>query len=433
MYKKKIKLIKLSNKFFSNLFDKLFPLNRSIMGEGYKATLKILNQFVGFNFYKFTSGKKVFDWVVPNEWVLKDAYILDPRGKKICDYRKNNLHVMNYSQKLNKTLSLKDLKLLLNSSKKLSNAIPYTTSYYKKNYGFNITHNQKKKLKPGKYKAFINSYFKKGKLIVAEKKLKGKSNKDFLISSYICHPSMANNELSGPLVLLGLYKIIKSWPDKNFNYKFVINPETIGSICYLHKKRGIIKKNLAGGLVLTCLGGTKKKLSFKKSKKNNSELNKFFEYFNELKMCSLRDYTPLTGSDERQYCSPGFNLPVGQIARSVYKEYKEYHTSLDNKKFMDIKKIKLSIQQIAYFVNIFDKLSGKVVRKNKFSELFLQKYNLYKDKNNNNLTKTIIYLLGYSDSSLRIIDIIKKYKLDFQTTIKAIDILKRKKLIKILQ
>lgn len=242
---------------------------------------------------------------------------------------------------------------------------------------------------------------------------------------------MANNELSGPLVLLGLFEKIKSWPNRKFNYKFIINPETIGSICYLHKNRRNIKKKLAGGLILACLGGPNKSLSFKKSRKDNSEINKFFEYFNELKLCSLRKYTPLTGSDERQYCSPGFNLPVGQISRTIYKEYKEYHSSLDNKNFMDINNIRLSINNIIYFLYIFDTLSGKIVRKNKYSELFLEKYNLYKNKSSNKLTKAIIYLLGHSDCSTRIIDIITRYKLDFQNTSKAIEILKRKKLIKI--
>ena len=149
----------------------------------------------------------------------------------------------------------------------------------------------------------IKSEFKVGNLIVGEKILKGNSNKDFLISSYLCHPSMANNELSGPLVLLGLYEKIKKWKKRKFNYKFVINPETIGSICYLKKNKKKIKKKIAGGLVLTCLGGPKKYLSFKKTRKSDSEINKFFEYFNHLRLCKLREYTPLTGSDERQYCS----------------------------------------------------------------------------------------------------------------------------------
>ncbi len=428
-----MKKIIISNKFFSNLFDKLFPLNRSLLGEGYEESLKILNQYIGFKFLKFKSGTKVFDWVVPKEWSIKSAYILTPDKKKICDFKKNNLHVMNYSIAVNKILDLRKLKKFLQSLKNLPAAIPYTTSYYKNNWGFNISHNQKNKLKPGNYKAVIKSEFKNGNLIVGEKILKGSTKKDFLISSYLCHPSMANNELSGPLVLLGLYEKLRKWKQRRFNYRFVINPETIGSICYLSKNRKKIRKKIVGGLILTCLGGSNKFLSFKKTRKNNSEINKFFEYFNQLKLCKLREYTPLTGSDERQYCSPGFNLPVGQISRTIYKEYKEYHTSLDNKKFMKIKSIKSTINELIYFLKIIDTFSGKIIRKQKYSELFLQKYNLYKDKSNNKLTKTIIYLLGHSDGSSSIIDIILRYNLNFKDTAKAIQILKSKKLIKIIE
>ena len=220
----------------------------------------------------------------------------------------------------------------------------------------------------------------KGNLLIGEKTLKGSSKKDFLISSYLCHPSMANNELSGPLVLLGLYAKIKSWKKRRLNYRFLINPETIGSICFLNKYKKNIKKKIIGGLVLTCLGGPKKKISFKKTRKDNSEINKFFEYFKKLKLCELRDYTPLTGSDERQFCSPGFNLPIGQVSRTIYLQYKEYHSSLDNKKFMDIKNIQNSINSIGNFIKIFDDLNGKIIRTKKYSEIFLQRYNLYKDK-----------------------------------------------------
>ena len=429
--KKEIKKIYINNAFFSKLFDVLFPINRSILGEGYKKSLKILSDYIDFKIYKFPSGKKVFDWVVPKNWIIKDGYILTPANKKICEFKKNNLHVMGYSQNINKTLKLKALNKILNSSRKLPTAIPYTTSYYKKNFGFNISYNQKKKLKPGLYRAFINSYFENGNLLIGEKILKGNTNKEFLISSYLCHPSMANNELSGPLVLLGLYEKIKSWKKRRLNYKFVLNPETIGSICYLHKYKKQIKKKFNVSIFLTFFGGQKKKLSFKKTRDDNSEINKFFEYFEEKKLCEVREYTPLTGSDERQFCSPGFNLPVGQISRTVYLNYKEYHSSLDNKKFMNINNIKKSVEKIEILLKRFDDLNGEILRRKKYSEIFLQKYNLYKDKRNNNLTKAIIYLLGHSDKGTRIIDIIKKYKLDFQITLKAIEILTKHRLIKI--
>jgi len=418
---------------YSKIFDDLLYLNRSIMGEGYNKSLNILDKFFKFKFYKFISGKKIFSWKVPKEWFVKEGYILTPDKKKICDYKKNNLHLMNYSSCFNGTLNLSSLKKILNSNKKLPTAIPYTTTYYNKRYGFNISHNEKKKLKEGLYKVKINTRFKKGNIILGERILKGCNKKEFLISSYLCHPSMANNELSGPLVLLGLFEKIKNWKFRNYNFKFLVNPETIGSLCYLQKKKKSIKKNLVGGIVLTCLGGPKKKLSFKNSKNNDSSLNKFFKYFNKIGMINLREFTPLTGSDERQYCSPGFDLPVGQISRTIYKQYKEYHTSLDNKKFMNLKKIEESVDLIEYYLNVFDKLNGKIKRSNPYGEVYLNKFDLYKNKNSNNLTKTIIYFLSESDSNLDVIDIIIKYSLNIEDSINAIKILEKNNIAKLIQ
>ena len=206
----------------------LFPICRSLTGQGNRDTLAYLKNIIPeLEMYSVATGYQAFDWSVPNEWNIIGGYIEDVNGNKIIDFNDSNLHVMGYSQNINKTLKLKALNKILNSSRKLPTAIPYTTSYYKKNFGFNISYNQKKKLKPGLYRAFINSYFENGNLLIGEKILKGNTNKEFLISSYLCHPSMANNELSGPLVLLGLYEKIKSWKKRRLNYKFVLNPETI--------------------------------------------------------------------------------------------------------------------------------------------------------------------------------------------------------------
>ena len=182
------KKIYLEHSFFSKLFDILFPINRSIVGEGYKKSLSILSNYIDFKLHKFPSGKRVFDWVVPMEWVIRDGFIITPKNKKICNFKKNNLHIMGYSRRVDKNYKLKELKKFLNSSSKIPTAIPYTTSYYKDNFGFNISHNEKKNLKQGTYKAYIDSYFKKGNLLIGEKTLKGSSKKDFLISSYLCHP-----------------------------------------------------------------------------------------------------------------------------------------------------------------------------------------------------------------------------------------------------
>ena len=272
-------------------------------------------------------------------------------------------------------------------------------------------------------------------MIVAEKtiKSKNKNSKTFLLTSYLCHPSMANNELSGPLVLLALYQRLNKWKNRNLNYKFLINPETIGSIFYINKFLKSLKRNICGGLVLTCLGGPQKKLSFKKTKNENSDLNKFFLYISKYYDLSKREFTPLTGSDERQYNSSSVDLPVGQITKTEYLRYNEYHNSLDNKKFMKISSIIDSINQLEKILFYFDNFYGTIIKRHSKFELFLSKYNLLKNKRKNRLTQAILLLTYYSDGKKKIIDILIENKISPKIALDAIITLKGKKLIRISQ
>ena len=196
-------------KKMEDIFDELFPINRSIMGEGYRHSLKILNKLMPTKNIEFNSGKNIFDWKVPKEWVIEDAYIIAPDGQKICDFKKNNLYVVAYSKNINKYISFANLKKNLYFIKKNPNAIPYVTSFYKKNWGFCIKYKDYKKLnKNGNYKVVIKSKFKKGKLLVGEANIKGRTKNEILFTSYLCHPSMANNELSGPITLSFLYNYL---------------------------------------------------------------------------------------------------------------------------------------------------------------------------------------------------------------------------------
>ena len=231
-----------SYKTIDNLFNQLFPILRSITGAGYIKSLNILSKYIKFKKLRYPSGKKVFDWTVPKEWVIKDAYV-KVDGKKIINFKKNNLHIVNYSAPVNKTMSLKELNRHLYSLKKRPNIIPYVTSYYKKNFGFCVEHQKRKKLKDKNYQVVIDSKFINGNVVNGISEIKGKTKKTILISSYLCHPSMANNELSGPLTMVGLYDKIKKWKNRQFNYLFLINPETIGSVCFLSNHKEFLKKN----------------------------------------------------------------------------------------------------------------------------------------------------------------------------------------------
>lgn len=425
----------MEKKELEKLFANLFPLNRSILGKGYRESLKILKKYIPFKEYKYRSGEKVFDWTVPKEWKIEKAQV-KLQGKKIIDYKKNNLHIVNYSQSVSKNLSLKELNKNLYSLKDQPNFIPYVTSYYKKNWGFCITHKNRKKLKNGTYNCTIKSEHINGFLINGLASLKGNFKKINLLSTYLCHPSMANNELSGPLVLVGLYKKIKNWSNRNYSYSFLVNPETIGSLCFLktfHKK---LKKNLNSGLVLTCLGGPKKKLSYKLSKNNYSSLDKLFKYLALKKECLIRPFDATTGSDERQYNSPGFNMKVGNICRTVYGDYPEYHTSGDNKKFMRIQKVKDAIDKLEKILKIHDQILP-FKRTMPYGELMLGKHNLYpninfqkKNKKFSSITKIILNILNYADGKTTILDIASKFNYNLADCLEAQQICINKKFIK---
>lgn len=427
---------------YNFLFDKLFPIARSITGKGYRKSIKLLSKYVPFKFINYKSGKKIYSWLVPKEWNIDDAYVLDQKGKKVIDFKKNNLSVVYYSQPINKTLNLKNLNKNLYSIKNKPNLIPYVTSYYQKNWGFCIKEKERKKLVEQKYKAIIKTSFTNGKVQIGLAKLKGKSKKTILISSYLCHPSMANNELSGPLVLVGLYNKIKKWKNRNYTYLFLINPETIGSICFISSYKAELKKNLVGGLVLTCLGGPNKKLSYKKSRNGNSIIDKLFLREAKKNKIKIREFDPNGGSDERQYNSPEPNLAVGQISRTVYKNYEEYHTSGDDKKFMKISQIKKTVNYLEKQLLINEKYLP-LKRFDPNCEIRLGKFNLYpninhpnKNKYSNNKKKDdgfqkkiILNLLSYADGNHNIVDVAESLNINLDKVIKIYKILKQKKIL----
>jgi len=331
----------------------------------------------------------------------------------------------------------------LYSINKYPKLIPYVTSYYQKNWGFCLKHEIRKKLKKGNYKVVIKSKFTKGYIRNGLAKLKGDGNKIVLLSSYLCHPSMANNELSGPLVILGLFEKIKKWKRRNFNYYFLINPETIGSICFLSSYRNILKKNLSSGLVLTCLGGPKNMLSYKKSRLGNSTLDRLFEYYNKEKLTLIRNFSPENGSDERQFCSSETNLPVGQVARTIYEQYYQYHNSGDNKSFMNINQVIKSINELEKILRINDSIFP-LKRFMPYCELQLGKRQLYpninSEKTRNNYTNNLIdnrkklnillNLLSYADGKHDILDIVKIAKYDLNEIVEVLQICLDQKLIK---
>lgn len=324
-----------NEKIAKSMYDlcvELFPICRSITGNGTRQTLYKLNEFIEgkMKIYEVPTGTQVFDWIVPKEWNIKDAYIENLKGEKIIDFKKNNLHVVGYSIPVDKYVNLEGLKSIIYTQEDQPDAIPYVTSYYKERYGFCMSKNQKDSLVEEIYHIVIDSELKDGSLTYGELIIPGELEKEIFLSTYVCHPSMANNELSGPAVTIHLAKYLLSLPKRKYTYRIIFIPETIGSITYLSRNLDIMKKNIIAGFNISCVGDNRT-FSYVASRYGNTLADKVAKnvlkhYYPEYKYYSFLN----RGSDERQYNASGVDLPVCAICRSKYGEYPEYHTSKDN-------------------------------------------------------------------------------------------------------
>ena len=379
----------------------LFPFCRSLTGNGNKKTFNYIINNVNKKFkIKYEkSNKKVFDWKIPKQWEIKDAYIKLPNGKKICEFKKNNLHIVSYSYPIKRKINYQDLKKNIYFIKDKPDAIPYITSYYKKNWGFCMTYKQFRKIpKEGIYEVYIDSKIFNGKMGSMEMLIKGKSKKEILITSYICHPSMANNELSGPLIIMALSKILKK---SYYSVRLLLVPETIGAINFIKKNFNYLQKNLIAGFNITCVGDDGP-ITYIKTKDEVSYADKIASRL--LKRFKGRSISFLNrGSNERQFGCQNLQFPFITITKSSFGNYKEYHTSLDNLNFINEKNLQRALKIVTKIISEIQK--NRIFVKKNFCEVFLTKYNLANTvgnvhkKNNKNLTKDISNILAFCDKN----------------------------------
>tara|TARA_B110001454_G_C12685647_1_gene420040 strand:- start:50 stop:1345 length:1296 start_codon:yes stop_codon:yes gene_type:complete len=419
---------------FIKLAKELFPIHRSITGTGVRKTLRIIKtkHLPDLKIKKVKSGTKVFDWKIPPEWNIKDAYLKDESGKKIIDYKNNNLHVISYSKKINRVISRKELNKHLFSIANKPQAIPYITSYYKPFWGFCIAHKDRKKIKGKKFFAHINStHNNRGYLNYGELYLRGDSTKEILITTYICHPSLANNEISGPVVSTFLAKHFKKIK-KRYSIRFIFIPETIGSILYISKNLEKLKKNVIAGYNLTCIGD-ERNYSFIPTRHGNTLSDRAaLEAFRKLKI-KFKHYSFLDrGGDERQFNSPNIDIPVAVLMRTRFGDYPEYHTSLDNFNLVSEKGLKGGFKIAKKAIDIINTKTLPIT--NIACEPMISKRKLQSTISTGILpteTRHLKNFLAYCDGKNDLDEIRNIIKISRKKINKILRILVKKKLIKI--
>lgn len=421
-------------KAIHNLAKKLWPINRSITGSGIRDSLSIINNMLpDLKIIDVPSGTKVLDWIVPDEWNITSAWIETPNGSKICNFEDNNLHVLGYSCPVEKYLDLDELNEHLFSLPDQPNAIPYVTSYYKKRWGFSISDYERKKLKKGQYKVTIKSNLFKGVLNYGELIIPGETKKEVFLSTYLCHPSMANNELSGPTVTTYLAKWIQE-KKRRYTYRIIFIPETIGSIAYLSKNIKSLKKNVIAGFNITCVGDNRN-YSYLPSRNgetlSDNVAKHILKHIDKNFICyTWRD----RGSDERQYCAPNVDLPIASIMRTKYGAYNEYHTSLDNLTEVVTPKglqggyeaLKLSIEAIENNYFPLTKITGEpqMGRRGLYPTL--------STKEVNNEVRLMADFITFSDGKTSLIEIAEKCQVPVWSLYELMYKLKEKKIIELL-
>ena len=393
-----------------NLAKEIFPICRSITGAGVRETLEILDRYIGsegakLKIHEIPSGTQVYDWTVPKEWCIREAYIEDRQGNRIIDMKDNNLHVMGYAIPVDKWVTLEELKNCVYTQQDQPSVIPYITSYYEERYGFCMSQEQLDSLAEGEYHIYIDSELISGSPTYADIVIPGETKEELMVSSYTCHPSMANNECAGPVVLASLIKYVMNMPKRKYTYRFVLNPETIGAIAYLHENLTHLKENLVAGVVLSCVGDNRD-YSIVHSKYADTIADKSLLSILKSKG-SYTEYSFLKrGSDERQYNAPGVELPVVGFCRTKYGEYPEYHTSADNMDFISPEGLQGAYETMVEWIEAME-VNGKYMV-TVLGEPQLGKRGLYptiSQKGSYNESRAMMDLITYSDGRNDIFDI----------------------------
>ena len=405
------------------IFD-LYPICRSITGNGLRQSFQILQQHIPLKLNEVPSGTQVFDWTIPKEWNIRDAYVKNAKGEKVIDFKKSNLHVLNYSIPINRKMPLSELKEHIYTLPDKPDWIPYRTSYYKENWGFCASHHTLEQMEEGEYEVWIDSNLEPGSMTYGEFFLPGESEEEVLISTHCCHPSICNDNLSGMAISTYLAKLLS--PQKlHYSYRFLFIPGTIGSITWLCLNESRVPL-IQHGLVVACVGDPGK-MTYKKSRRGNAEIDR--AAIHVLKHSSqefeIVDFYPY-GYDERQYCSPGFNLAVGSLTRTPHGRYPEYHTSADNLDLVQPQYLQDSLIKYLGIIEILE-ADKRYLNTNPKCEPQLGKRGLYSvfggKKDDSQFELAMLWVLNMSDGVHSLLDIAEISNLAFPAIKEAADVL----------
>ncbi|MBZ0298020.1 MAG: DUF4910 domain-containing protein [Anaerolineae bacterium] len=416
-----------------DFITELYPICRSITGDGFRTTMRAIQQHIPLQLHEVPSGTPVFDWTVPKEWNIRDAWVKAPDGRKIIDFQQHNLHVVNYSVPVHEHLSLADLKPHLFTNPDYPDTIPYRTSYYKETWGFCLPHNQLLELEEGDYEVYIDSTLEDGSLTYGEYILPGETDEEVLISCHSCHPSLVNDNLSGIAVATSLAQRLAQQVRRRYTYRFVFIPGTIGSITWLALHEEVAPR-IRHGLVITCVGDPGG-VTYKKSRRDTAEIDRAVQQI----LCDsgephkIIDFFPY-GYDERQYCSPGFNLPVGAFMRSQHGQFPEYHTSADNLDFVQQPYLEDSLEKLLAVIDVLE-TNCRYVNQNPKCEPQLGKRGLYgaiggqSDKVIDQMA--ILWVLNFADGEHDLLDIAQRSGMRYELIRNAAEILAEHDLLKL--
>lgn len=396
------------------LMEEMYPLCRSITGDGVRRSLDLVEQWIPLERSEVASGTAVYDWIIPPEWNIRDAFIADEQGRRVVDFRANNLHVVSYSTPIDRTLSLAELDPHLHSLPEHPEWIPYRTSYYRENWGFCLSHRNRERLAPGSYRVVIDSTLQPGSLTYAECAIPGSESGEAIVYAHTCHPSLANDNLTGIAVAALLAQAVRAEKPR-LTWRFVFGPGTIGSLAWLSRNEHRLPE-MRAGLTVGLLGDSKP-LTFKRSRRGNSMTDRAGEYVLRCldEASRVIDFEPY-GYDERQFCSPGFNLPVGRLSRATQGDYPEYHTSADDLSLIHADSLAASIVTLARLIAVLDG-NRRLLNLSPKGEPQLGRRGLYASlgggKSVGQSEHALLWVLSMSDGTHDLLAIAQRSTLDF--------------------